>query len=491
MSSSRSHSRRRFGLLAAGAASSLALSGRALAQGKTVTALGHRVHQTSATTGPGGDATEAWRKQAGATVNWVTFGDTNAIHERLLREVTLAETSIDVAYLLNGRAVPRNLKLFEPLDALMRDAPLEAPDDFAPGLVAPLKLDGTLHGIPVRHATNTLIYNEALLEERGVARLPANFEELVERPASSLSSATTERRCTASPSRPSSPRISSPSRAASAGDYMTPDGKLVAAEPPMVKALALLADLYKTGVLPRNFATVNNEEITTWMQQGRAAVTINPFARLVTYNDPGKSQIWRPLQVAAAADGGRSRRQGLAFAPTVEFWSLVIPKNAKQKPLAWEMIRALSSKAATTAMALNGNGPTRISTYADPKLMAAMPYAADEAAALKASRIHLPAFDEQARAHDIFIEEIAGGRARQKAGADRDGRRGEARASAARLSQWQWGARTAICGGVEARFKVPSPPPPRAAAVSAPRAAPPPRGLRRCAECGTGAAPRR
>ena len=97
-----------------------------MAQGKTLTALGHRVHQTSATTGPGGDATEAWRKQAGANVNWVTFGDNNAIHERLLREVTLAETSIDVAYLLNGRAVPRNLKLFEPLDALMKDAPLEA-----------------------------------------------------------------------------------------------------------------------------------------------------------------------------------------------------------------------------------------------------------------------------------------------------------------------------------------------------------------------------
>ena len=45
------------------------------------------------------------------------------------------------------------------------------------------------------------------------------------------------------------------------------------------------------------------------MQQGRAAMTINPFARLVTYNDPGKGKYARPLQVAAAADGGRSRRQ--------------------------------------------------------------------------------------------------------------------------------------------------------------------------------------
>lgn len=400
----RTLSRRRFGLLATGAAASLALPGRTFAQARTVTSLGHRVHQTSATTGPGGDATEAWRKQAGATVNWVTFGDVNAIHERLLREVTLAETSIDVAYLLNGRAVPRNLKLFEPLDTLLKDAPIEDFADFAPGLVDPLKVDGALHGIPVRHATNALIYNEALLEERGITKLPTTFEELIEAArkltfkredgtqvnglaftAVFASNFLTLARCLG-------------------GDYMTSDGKLVAAEAPMVKALTVLADLYKTGVLPRNFATVNNEEITTWMQQGRAAMTINPFARLVTYNDPAKGKYggrFKSLLPPMASDlVGK-----VAFAPTVEFWSLVIPRNSKQKPLSWDFIRALSSKAGTKAMALNGNGPVRISTYADPVLIAAMPYAADEAAALKASRIHLPAFDEQARAHDIFIEE--------------------------------------------------------------------------------------
>lgn len=402
--STRDLSRRRFGQLALGSAAALSLPAGAFAQGKTLTALGHRVHQTSATTGPGGDATEAWRKQAGATVNWVTFGDVNAIHERLLREVTLAETSIDVGYLLNGRAVPRNLKLFEPLDALMKDAPVEDFADFAPGLVAPLKVDGALHGIPVRHATNALIYNEAILEERGISKLPATFEELIE----------TARKLTFK--RDDGTQVNGLAFTAVfasnfltlarclGGDYMTSDGKLVAAEAPMVRALTVLADLYKSGVLPRNFATVNNEEITTWMQQGRAAMTINPFARLVTYNDPNKGKYggrFKSLLPPMAADlVGK-----MEFAPTVEFWSLVIPKNAKQKPLAWELIRALSSKAGTKTMALNGNGPVRISTYADAALKAAMPYAADEAAALKASRIHLPAFDEQARAHDIFIEE--------------------------------------------------------------------------------------
>ena len=396
---------RRGVLTSAGAAALLAsLPHPAKAQARALTVLGHRVHQTSATTGPGGDATAEWRKQSGASIDWVTFGDVNAIHERLLREVSLSETSIDVGYLVNGRAVPRNLQLFEPLDALMREAPLEAFEDFAPGLVAPLRLDGALYGIPVRHATNALIYNEALLEERGIGKLPSTFEELVE-----AARKLTFRRDDGAQvfglafTAVFASNFLSIARCLG-GDYLTADRKLVAAEPPMVKALATLAELQKAGVLPRNFATVNNEEITTMMQQGRAAMTINPFARLVTYNDPTKGKYggrFKSLLPPMASDLiGKT-----AYAPTVEFWSLVIPRNAKQKPLAWEMIRALSSKRGTIAMALNGNGPTRISTYEDAGLKAAMPYAASEAAALSAARIHLPAFDEQARAHDIFVEE--------------------------------------------------------------------------------------
>jgi multiple sugar transport system substrate-binding protein len=54
--------------------------------------------------------------------------------------------------------------------------------------------------------------------------------------------------------------------------------------------------------VPRNTATPNNEEIATWMQQGRAAMTINPYARLV------------PLLPPMAGDlAGK-----VAFAPTVE-----------------------------------------------------------------------------------------------------------------------------------------------------------------------------
>ena len=54
----------------------------------------------------------------------------------------------------------------------LKKDPIEAFDDIAPGLVQGMTVDGKLIGIPVRHATQGLFYNEALLEEQGSARRP-------------------------------------------------------------------------------------------------------------------------------------------------------------------------------------------------------------------------------------------------------------------------------------------------------------------------------
>jgi multiple sugar transport system substrate-binding protein len=387
----------------AAATASLALPALAPAQTRTLTAFGHRVHQTVATTGPGGDATAEWRRSAGFEVNWVTLGDVNAINERLLREITLPETTLDLAYLLNGRAIPRNLRLFEPLDAFQREAPIEAFDDISAGLVAPMRVEGALHAIPMRHATNALVYNEALFEERGV-KIPTTFEEFVDA-AKRLTFA-----------RPDGTQVFglaftavfasnflSVARAFD-GDFMTGDMRVTADQPSMVKPLEALAELFKAGAIPRNFATVNNEEITTWIQQGRAAMSINPYARLVSYNDPALSRFPGKIKASVmpmtAALAGRT-----PYASTTEYWSFAIPRNSKNKRPTWDLIRALSSRAGTLAMARNGNGPVRVSTYADPAFAATLPHAAAEAEALKTARIHLPAFDNQARAHDAFVEE--------------------------------------------------------------------------------------
>jgi multiple sugar transport system substrate-binding protein len=84
---------------------------------------------------------------------------------------------------------------------------------------------------------------------------------------------------------------------------------------------------------------------------------------------------------------------------------MVIPRNARRKELSWSFIKAMVSKQSTLSAALNGNGPVRASTYADARFREAVPYADEEKRVLTVARVPMPAFDEAARAGDIFKEE--------------------------------------------------------------------------------------
>ena len=85
---------------------------------------------------------------------------------------------------------------------------------------------------------------------------------------------------------------------------------------------------------------------------------------------------------------------------------MCIPKSARNKALAWSLIKELSSKQNTLKAALNGNGPVRASTYRNAEFAARIPYSAAEAATLKVARVPIPAFDNAAKAGDIFVEEL-------------------------------------------------------------------------------------
>jgi multiple sugar transport system substrate-binding protein len=400
----RSMSIQRREILGAGAAAAFACCWPdAPAQAKDVTVLGHRVHQSAATTGPGGDATAAYRDAAKAGVNWITLGDVNAIHEKLLREASLASGSVDVAFMLNGRASARNLSLFEPLDALLKEAPIEDMKDFASGLVAPFRSNGSLYGIPVRHSTNALLYNEEILAERGVDPHFRTFEEFL-----AAARKLTYRRADGvqvvglSFAPQFAAHFLTLSRAIGA-DFMTAERAIVAAEGPMIRFIEGLAGLYQAGAMPRNFAAINNEEVASQIQQGRCAMTLNSLARLPVLNDPAKSKYPGKIKPKSPPLGDGTPARGSAYNAPVEFWALLIPRNSANKRQAWDFIRSISSKAATLQMAKNGNGPTRVSTYKD---LSSQPFALAEASALAGASPPLPALDEQSRVHDVFIEEI-------------------------------------------------------------------------------------
>lgn len=378
-------------------------AGPGLAASKTLNLLSHKVHQTVLGTGDG-DLMKDWRKANDAELAFTTF-DSNPLQDRLFREASLKETDYGVGYLIDNRPTSQIAALFEPLDAYQKQDPIEDFGDIAPGLVQGMTVGGKLIGIPVRHATQGLFYNEALLEEAGIGAPPTTLEELIE-----------QAKKTTFTSKAGTPVVGLvlasdlavfPVMFARAfgGDFISGDFKLVPDRAAMESGLNALRGLFEAGALPRSYATTKNDDQVTWLQQGRAAFTILPFARGAQLNNPDQSKF--PGKIKAVAFPGAAALKGKApMASVVEAWAMSIPANAKDKALAWSFIREVSSKRVTLGMAINGNGPVRVSTYADAALKAKSPLAAVEAQVLATARGAFPPFPEAARAQTTFLEEI-------------------------------------------------------------------------------------
>ena len=379
--------------------------GIARAQGKSLNLLAHPVIKTVATGATGGDITTQWLAQSGNSLSWVTL-DTGPLHERLFREASLSRTSIDVATLLNAYASPRVSTLFEPLDELMQSSQIEELRDIFPGFLDAMTFNGKLYAIPFRHSTSGMHYNEELFTERGITKVPETVEEMIE----------AARKLTYTRADGTQvygflisglvyPNVVDLARCWD-GDFISRDLKVVANQAPMVRAITLLRDFYKEGVLPRNFAQIKDEDINSWMSSGRAAITFQGMSRHVFYNDPTKSKFPGRIKSAVIPISASLKSKYAAAPAKTEFWSFAIPKNSTNKEAAWSLIRDLTSKENTIRAAVNGNGPVRASAYADPRIRERVPYAEVEAAQLRTARVPLPAFDNAARAADIFVEEM-------------------------------------------------------------------------------------
>jgi multiple sugar transport system substrate-binding protein len=376
--------------------------GPSRAAGKTLNVLSHKVHQTVLGTGDG-DLMKAWRAANDADITFTTF-DSNPLQDRLFREASLKETDFGVGYLIDNRPTSQIAALFEPLESYQKQDPIEDFADIAKGLVQGMTVDGKLIGIPVRHATQGLFYNETLLEEAGIKAPPTTLEELVEQAKKTT--------FTSKAGTPVTGMVLASDLAvfpvmfarAFGGDFISGDFKLVPDRAALENGLNVLRAMFEAGSLPRSYATTKNDDQVTWLQQGRAAFTILPFARSAQLNNPEQSKYPGKIKaiefpIAAALKGK------MPASSVVEAWAMVIPKNAKDKALAWKFIKEVSSKRVTVGMAINGNGPVRVSSYADSAL-AKNPVAAVEAKVLANARGAFPPFPEAARAQQTFLEEV-------------------------------------------------------------------------------------
>lgn len=381
-----------------------AVTGAAVAQEtETINVIGHPVHQRVSTEGPAGDVAAQWSEETGTAIQWTTL-DIGPLNERLLRELTLPQTSFDVAFLLNTHAVPSVVEQLEPLDAHMAEESIEDFDDFFAGMVDAMTFDDQLYGVPFRAAASGMIYNQALFEERGIDGPPETVDEFIDavEKLTYTSDDGTKVYGFAIPGNHYA-NIVDVARMWN-GDFITPDYEVAAGEEGMITAVQLLRDLFEQGQLPSNWTNLSSEDVDNLMQSGRAAITFGSLGDAQSYNTaegtayPGSFQA-APLPVAEDVD--------LEVGPSkVEFWTMVIPANSTDKEAAWEFIRYMSSPESTLATALNGNGPTRGSTYTAPDFQENVGYAEVAQQILEVARIPLPAFDKANRAADVFLEGV-------------------------------------------------------------------------------------
>ena len=330
--------------------------------------------------------------------------DVVPIHDRLFRELSLGETSIDLAYAVNTAISPRLLRQLEPLDPFMASSAIEDFADISPGLVKSVTFEGSLRAVPVRHATVGLFYNEDLFAERGIAGPPTTMEELLDH-ARKLTYARADGTPVNGLALQGNSHFNMMTMAFGFGAPLIDPAtmQLLPNEDGMRQTFEAFRSLFADRVLPRTFAAMGQEDVFTMVQTGRAAMALAIMGRFLDLNDPKKSQFPGRIKVTPAVALARLKEQAPVVA-TSDFWSMAIPRNARQKPLAWSFIRELSGKEATVRQALNGNGPVRASAYADPRLAAAVPYAAIEARVLPYARPPLPLFENSIQVADVMMQ---------------------------------------------------------------------------------------
>ena len=384
----------------------LLLSGPSLAQDKpdVIRIFSHPVHELVSTGEQGGDITAGWQSETGIAVEWNTM-DVAPLGDRLFRELTLPETSIDIGFLLDRRALPRIADLMEPLDDWQATDPIEDLEDIAPGMRAALTFDGKLYGIPFRHATSGLHWNQEIFAERGVAGPPETMEALIEAAKATTFTRDDGTQVTGFAILSDPPdNVIDVARAWDA-DFVTGDLEVTANSEGMINAVAALRELHEAGALDESvFFTNDRNGLLAGMQQGRFAMTFGSTGRNRLYNDPEKAASPGAVQTTTIPSA-EALMDSMPVAPAkTAFWAMVIPRNSANKAHAWSLIKAMSSKQSTLSAALNGNGPVRGSTYEDPAFQEKIPFADAEKAVLAVARLAIPAFDEAARASDVMVE---------------------------------------------------------------------------------------
>jgi len=376
--------------------------GSAVANAETVRVFANSAHQDAFTGRPGateGNLQAEFEKSTGIKVVWDAV-PWPQMRQNFQRAMASSSGAYDVVMVINDWATEDVLAKLLPLDQM---APaLEAPDDIFPAMRWTFTHAGRLVALPIRSNPQIVHYNKTIFAERGIA-LPRSFGELLD---ASLKLAG-KRADGASVYGFGLKTLADDDLTlvmkAFGGDVLTKDFRVVVDSPENAATLARLKVLYEGGGLAPNFATTDTVATQNLMREGLLGMVLFVDNYYNRFNDARTSRIagnvgFFPIPGAQPGSYGPAK---------VAYWAAALPANgpAANRAAAWKFIQYMSSKEAQVQMAVNGNGPARLSTLENPRFQKDAPYAAASAIALANAVDIFPPFDGTPQVHAAVTEE--------------------------------------------------------------------------------------
>jgi multiple sugar transport system substrate-binding protein len=338
--------------------------GPVAAQDKSVLVMGGQGHEDNmravGTAAGGTDILGPFEAGEGIKVSW-SVATNPQLQEALQRLGPLSSTAEDVIFVHQFDTNARLPDFLEPLDGYLAAAPIPGfPDDWAPGVTAASVFDGKRYLVPFRCGAMTLWYNDQIFAERGLSGGPKVPEDIYEIAKAATYTRDNGEKVFGVAFRGTSWSITEDLAALSrsyGGDMVQPDGTVTINQPPVVAAVNLLKRLFKEGLMPPNWATLDQAGVIQLFKDNRVAMTLGGTNYNKTFND-GQSLVnghavatrWPLVKELQTPE----RQYG---AGTVFYWGLGILKGSQHKDAAAKFIEHVSSPGSVHALAVNGSGP--------------------------------------------------------------------------------------------------------------------------------------
>jgi len=307
--------------------------GAAGAAGETVTL--HTIFMKQA--GYSEDAINAATEQFMAENPNIKVENTFVPYESLETKILTSNGSLDVA-LIDAPWTAKFVKAGILQDVTDKLADEDRADIFE-GALSAVEYEGKLYGMPWLNDTKYLFYNKEMLEQAGIAEVPATWDELLEAAAIMKEKGIVEYPIVWSWKQAEALAVDFASITESFGGHMVTDGAPTLNDPKNVQALEFMVKSLNDGLSNPNSREFLEEDVRGTFSSGKAAFALNWAYMYNLANDPNESQV--AGKVGIAIDPGTS---GVVSASTNGGMGLAIPAGSEHAEEAWQFIQFLASK---------------------------------------------------------------------------------------------------------------------------------------------------